>query len=144
MGMTTDDHNVIMSKVPSHYNDIIMSAMASHITSLTMILLGRLFRCGSRKASKLRVTGLWDTTITNNGHIGAKRTLGLLHRETIIDWDLMPPLTYKYTNFGSNSLLAIEDCRLHVIVCISWNSRVIRYRYHTSFEIHTSWICSKK
>ena len=41
----------------SHYNDVIMSAMASQITSLTVVLANRLFRRKSKKTSKLRVTG---------------------------------------------------------------------------------------
>ena len=41
-----------------HYNDVIMGAIASQITSLTIdCLLNRLFRCRSNKTS-LRVTGL--------------------------------------------------------------------------------------
>ena len=42
-----------------HYSDIIMGAMVSQITSLTHhCLLNRLFRCRSKKTSKLRVTDL--------------------------------------------------------------------------------------
>ena len=44
---------------PCHYSDVIMNAMASQITSLTIIILNRLFRCRSNKTSKLRVNGLW-------------------------------------------------------------------------------------
>ena len=40
-----------------HYNDVIMGAMSSQITSLT-IVYSRLFRCRWMKTSKLRVTGL--------------------------------------------------------------------------------------
>ena len=35
-----------------------MGAVASHITSLTIVYLNRLFRRTSKKTSKLRVTGL--------------------------------------------------------------------------------------
>ena len=42
---------------PIHYIDVIMTAMASQITSLTA-LLNRLFGRRSKKTSKLRVTGL--------------------------------------------------------------------------------------
>ena len=35
-----------------------MGVMASQITSLTIVLRNRLFRCRSKKTSKLRVTGL--------------------------------------------------------------------------------------
>ena len=41
----------------NHQSDVIMSAMASQISSLT-IFLNRLFRRRSKKTSKLRVTGL--------------------------------------------------------------------------------------
>ena len=43
-----------------HYNDVIMSAMASQITSLTSVLLNRLYRRRWKKTSKLRVTGLCE------------------------------------------------------------------------------------
>ena len=42
----------------SHYNDVIMSAMASQITSLTIVYSNVYSRCRSTKTSKLRVTGL--------------------------------------------------------------------------------------
>ena len=42
-----------------HYNDVIMGAMASQITSLAIVyLFNRLFRHRSTKTSKIRVTGL--------------------------------------------------------------------------------------
>ena len=41
-----------------HYNDVIMTTMASQITSLMSCLPNRLFRRRSKKTSKLRVTGL--------------------------------------------------------------------------------------
>ena len=45
--------------MPPHYSDVIMSAMASQITSLSHdCLLSHLFRHRSTKISKLRVTGL--------------------------------------------------------------------------------------
>ena len=44
--------------ITCHCNDVIMTMMASQITSLTGCLLNRLFRRRSKKTSKLRVTGL--------------------------------------------------------------------------------------
>ena len=41
-----------------HYCDVIMGTLASQITSLTIVLLNRSFRCRSQKISKLRVTCL--------------------------------------------------------------------------------------
>ena len=41
-----------------HYNDVIISAMASQITGVSIGLLNHLFRHRSKKTSELRVTGL--------------------------------------------------------------------------------------
>ena len=43
-----------VEKFSTHYNDVIMGAMASQITSLIIVY----WRCSSKKTSKLRVTGL--------------------------------------------------------------------------------------
>ena len=43
-----------------HYSDVILSAMASQITTVSIFLLNRLFRCRSTKTSELRVTGLYE------------------------------------------------------------------------------------
>ena len=42
----------------NHYNEVIMTTVASQITSLTIVYSIRLFRRRSKKTSKLRVTGL--------------------------------------------------------------------------------------
>ena len=42
-----------------HYNDVIMSAMTSQITSLTIVYTTVYWRHRSKKTSKLRVTGLY-------------------------------------------------------------------------------------
>ena len=49
-------HNII----DFHYNDVIMSTMASQITSLTVVYSTVLFRHRSKKTSKLCVTGLCE------------------------------------------------------------------------------------
>ena len=43
---------------PFHYNGVLMWAIASQITSLTIVLLNGLFRRRSKKTWKLRVTGI--------------------------------------------------------------------------------------
>ena len=43
-----------------HYNNVIMSAMASQISSLTMVYTAVYSRRKSKKTSKLRVTGLCE------------------------------------------------------------------------------------
>ena len=50
------DTKSTLVSIEKHYNDVIMGAIASQITSHT-ILLNRLFRRRSKKTSKLRVTG---------------------------------------------------------------------------------------
>ena len=52
-----------------HYGDAIMSAMASQITSLN-----RLFRCRSKKTSKIRVTGLCEGNSPVTGEFCSQRT----------------------------------------------------------------------
>ena len=45
--------------IDQHYSNVIMSVMASQITSLTTVYsINRLFRCRSKKTSKLCITGL--------------------------------------------------------------------------------------
>ena len=50
----------------SHYNDVIISAVASHITCLTIVYSTVYPRRRSKKISKLRVTGLcvWNSPVT--------------------------------------------------------------------------------
>ena len=49
----------IVTQIWWHYTDVVMTTMASQITSLTVVhSINRLFRRRSKKTSKLRVTGL--------------------------------------------------------------------------------------
>ena len=48
-----------MLKLATHYNDVIMSATASQITSLTIVYSTVYSRRRSKKTSKLRVTGFF-------------------------------------------------------------------------------------
>ena len=52
-------HHRIHYRIP-HGNDVIVSAMASQITGVLDCLLKRLFMHRSKKAPKLRSTGLWE------------------------------------------------------------------------------------
>ena len=57
-----------------HYSDVIMGAVTSQITSLTIVcLLTRLFRRRSKKTSKLRVTGLCAGNSPVTGEFPAQR-----------------------------------------------------------------------
>ena len=57
-----------------HYNDVIMSLIASQITSLTIVYSTVcLFRRRSTKTSKLRVTGLCARNSTGTGEIPTQR-----------------------------------------------------------------------
>ena len=57
----------------SHYNDVIMSAMASQITSLTIVYKTVYSRRRSKKTSKLRVTGLCAGNSSVTGEFLAQR-----------------------------------------------------------------------
>ena len=56
-----------------HYSDVIMGAMASQITSLTIIFLNCLFKRRSKKTSKLRVTDLCAGNSPVTGELPAQR-----------------------------------------------------------------------
>ena len=57
-----------------HYSDVIITAMVSQITSLTIIsVLNHLFRHTSKEASKLRVTGLCAGNSPVTGEFPARR-----------------------------------------------------------------------
>ena len=56
-----------------HYHEVIMGAMASQITSPTIVLLNRLFGRGSKKTAKLRVTGLCVGNSPVTGEFPAQR-----------------------------------------------------------------------
>ena len=55
-----------------HYCAVIMSAMASQITSLTIVYLSWLFRHRLKKTSKLRVTGLCEGNSPVTGPVTRK------------------------------------------------------------------------
>ena len=61
-------------KYVSHYNDVIMSSMASQITSLTIVVSIVYSRRRSKKTSKLRVTGLCEGNSPMTGEFPAQRT----------------------------------------------------------------------
>ena len=58
----------------SHYNDVIMSAMASQISSLTIVYSTVYSRHRSKKPSKLRVTGLCAGNSPVTGEFPAQMT----------------------------------------------------------------------
>ena len=58
---------------PSHYNDVIMSAIAPQITNLTIVYSNVYSRRRSKKTSKLRVTGLCAGNKPVTGELSAQR-----------------------------------------------------------------------
>ena len=59
--------------VRNHYIDVITSTMTSQITSLTIVLLNRLFRRRSKKTPKLCVTGFCAGNSPVTGEFPAQR-----------------------------------------------------------------------
>ena len=67
------DHWVIgVINWKKHYDDVIMDAIASQITSLTSVYSRRLIRHTSKKTSKLRVTGLCAGNSPGTGEFPAQ------------------------------------------------------------------------
>ena len=58
--MARRNPDLIVEKWCKHYTDVIMGAIASQITSLTIVYPTVFFRRRSKKTSKLRVTGLCE------------------------------------------------------------------------------------
>ena len=63
----------VAAEYVEHYNDVIMSAMASQSTSLTIVYSTVYSRCRSKKTSKLRVTGLCEGNSPVTGEFPAQR-----------------------------------------------------------------------
>ena len=64
---------LVLQRYVGHYNDVIMSAMMSQITSLTIVYSTVYSRRRSKKTSKLRVTGLWAGNSSVTGESPAQR-----------------------------------------------------------------------
>ena len=66
--------NYVLIKCSFHYNDVIMSTMASQVTKLTIVYSTVYSRRRSKKTSKLRVTGLCAGNSPVTGEFPAQRT----------------------------------------------------------------------
>ena len=85
----------------SHYNDVIMGAIASQITSFTIVNSYRLFRRRSKKTSKLRVTGLCAGNSPGTGEFAAQmasfaENVSIWWRHHAITWTNSDPLHDTY------------------------------------------------
>ena len=65
--------NALLDKRPAHYNDVIMSAMASQITSLTIVYSTVYSGADQRNTSKFRVTGLCEVNSNATGGFPSQR-----------------------------------------------------------------------
>ena len=90
-----------------HYSDVIMSAMASQITGVTICLLNRLFRRRSNKTSKLCVTGICAGNSPATGEFLAQRASNAEivsiwrrhHDSTLVLWSVLEE-TYLIVGCG--------------------------------------------
>ena len=112
----------------THYNDVIMSAMASQITGLLGYLLNRLFRRRSKRPSKLRVTSLCEGNSPVTGEFPEQRASDaemFPFDDVIMEGDLnvrmsdfcsvanRPPTCVRATRFGCTHVL--DDYRTDTI-----------------------------
>ena len=66
-------HSLCLCSAAAHYNDVIMSTMASQITSLIIVCSTVYSRRRSKKTSKLRFTGLCEGNSLVTGEFPAQR-----------------------------------------------------------------------
>ena len=75
--LKTETHTpakIVEQTIHNHYDDVIMGAKASQNHQPHDYLLNRLFRCRSKKISKLRVTGLCAGNSLGTGEFPAQMT----------------------------------------------------------------------
>ena len=70
-----------------HYNDVIMGAMASQTTSITIVYSAVFFWCTSKKTSKLRVIGLCEGNLPVIGEFPAQRASNAESVSMTSSWD---------------------------------------------------------
>ena len=132
--------------VSSHYNDVIMSAIASQITSLTIVYSIVYSGADKKKTSKLRVTGLCAGNSPATGEFPTQKasnaenvSIWWRHHVPVLGWfssSVAPGQTYALLLTcaamgltGSFSVLRISD----VIVRVDERS-LKGYRYITRFH----------
>ena len=76
-----------------HYNDVIMSAMASQIPRLTIVYSTVYSICRSQKTSKLRVTGLCERNLPMTGEFSAQRVSNV---KNVSNWRRHPEYEFIY------------------------------------------------
>ena len=91
-----------------HYNDVTMGAMASQITSLTLVFPTLYSRHRSKKTSKLHVTGLWEGNSPVTGEFPPHKgpvTRKMFPFDDVIMWYY----TLWYTGRGDISLHLVSS-----------------------------------
>ena len=109
-----------------HYDDIIMGAMASQITSLMIVFLNRLFRRGSIKTSKLRVTGLCAGNSPRTGEFPAQMasnaeniSISWRHHEMITVKQEVTVVSQWYYTYSQHNVFA-RTLYWYFVTCL-WN-----------------------
>ena len=92
-----------------HYSDVIKGAMASQITSLTIVYWNCLLRRRSKKTSTLRVTGLWVGISPVTGEFPDKR-----------------PVTRKLFPFD-DVIMEYDTLQLRAIRWLWWTSSYLNW-----------------
>ena len=135
-------HTVCVGKTFYHYNDVIMGAMASQITSLTIVCsalyLGenRLFSPRSKKTSKLRVTGFCVGNSPVTGEFPAQRAS---NAENVSVWwrhnalNVLGKRNYYWTSSFASSAIVRQEIKRQEIV----RQEII---YDRIFQSTTNWL----
>ena len=121
----------------SHYNDVIMSAMASQITRLAICLLNCLFSRRSKNTSKLRVTGLvmgihrWPV---NSPHKGPVTWKMFPSDDVIMIVKFMDHFVYAPSQWEATLQRNVASHWLDAYT--KWSLEVMQYVYPCSSGLH--------
>ena len=113
----------------NHYNDVIMSKIASQITSLANVYSAVFFRCRSKKTPKLRITGLCAGNSPVTGEFPAQM---ISNAENIsICWrhhdDGVSALAETRPVFGTP--WHVSEVRRGTINLLGWFEQVVKYKW---------------
>ena len=107
----------------THYNDVILSAMASRITSLAIVCSAIYFRRRSKKTSKLRATGLCAGNSPVTGEFPAQKASNA--ENVSIWWRHHDLLSYANPEYGVATIC-------HQVRCLPWGHLSL---FHTATSL---------
>ena len=122
-----------------------MGAIASQITSLTIVFLNCLFKHRSKKTSKLRVTGLCGQMASNAENV----SIWWRHHEmiTVIQFNIAigfningHDILSEYSEINNIWYLSFILLSLHSFKCASWPKHIHKLYILRNVNLNTKWL----